>query len=205
MSSTTASGELTRHPLGLPPGSVRGILSLLVVIQFWLLLALPDDKKIPIPNNLYLLMTLVVLFFVSHGKTISYGNHSSPLYLPGGTLRVIIFAGTAAVIGYVYANHPERLMDRLQPNAAQLSNWPYLVGAYAGGFALGFIFRNFPFRNNWMFQSFIAWMSILAMALLFIELILRVFIQSTLKEQLDFRVWEAIVIGVTSCYFGTRS
>jgi hypothetical protein len=79
------------------------------------------------------------------------------------------------------------------------------VGAYVGGFALGYIFRHMPFRNNWLFQSFVAWISLLAMALLFIEIILRVFVQSTLKEQLDLKVWEAIVTAVTTCYFGTRS
>jgi hypothetical protein len=205
MTNVNDTGETVRHPLGLPPGSVRGVLSLLIVIQFWLLLMLPDSKKVPIPLNLYLLMSLVGLFFVSHGKTIGHGSVPSPLYLPGGTLRLIIFGGTAAVVGYIYANHPERLTDRLQLDPGQLANWPYLVGAYVGGFAVGYIFRHMPFRNNWLFQSFVAWMSLLAMALLFIEIFLRAFVQSTLKEQLDLKVWEAIVTAITTCYFGTRS
>jgi hypothetical protein len=41
--------------------------------------------------------------------------------------------------------------------------------------------------------------------LLFIEIFLRAFVQSTLKEQLDLKVWEAIVTAITTCYFGTRS
>jgi hypothetical protein len=205
MTTVNAAGETVRHPLGLPPGSVRGILSLLIVIQFWLLLLLPDSKRIPIPINLYLLMSLVGLFFVSHGKSIGHASYPSPLYLPGGTLRLIIFGGTAAVVGYVYANHPGRIFDRLNLDPNQVASWPYLVGAYIGGFSVGYILRHLPFRNYWLFQSFVAWMSILAMAMLFIEIILRAFVQATLKEHIDFTVWEAIVTGVATCYFGTRS
>lgn len=207
MANNESAGEIIRHPLGMPPGSVRGVLSLLIVIQFWLLLMLPDHRKVPIPINLYLLMSLVALFFISHGKTIARISDStpSPLYLPGGTLRLIIFGGTAALVGYLYFNHPERLMDRLQPDASQLTNWPYLIGAYVGGFSLGWIFRHMPFRDYWVFQSFMAWLSMIATALLFIEIILRAFILGSLKEQLDLKVWESIVTGITACYFGTRS
>lgn len=205
MTTVNAAGETVRHPLGLPPGSVRGILSLLIVVQFWLLLMLPDSKKIPIPINLYLLMSLVGLFFVSHGKSIGGPSYPSPLYLPGGTLRLIIFGGTAAVVGYVYANYPGRIFERLHLDPAQVDRWPYLVGAYIGGFAVGYVLRHLPFRNYWLFQSFVAWMSILAMVMLFIEIILRAFVQATLKEHIDFTVWEAIVTAVATCYFGTRS
>ena len=40
-----------RPPLGLPPGSIRGLLSLQIAIVFWLLLIIPSDpdRKIPIP------------------------------------------------------------------------------------------------------------------------------------------------------------
>ncbi len=207
MANVDTAGQPVHHPLGMPAGSVRGLLSLLIVIQFWLLLLLPDSRKVPIPLNLYLLMSLVALFFVSHGKSIATAADPtpSPLYLPGGTLRIIIFGGTTALVGYLYFNHPERLMDRLQLDPGQLANWPYLVSAYIGGFALGWLFRHMPFRDYWLFQSFFAWMSMLAMAMLFIEIILRAFIQSSLKEQLDLKVWESIVTGITTCYFGTRS
>src|SRR5438132_3646715 len=38
-----------RHPLGLPQGSVRAVLSLTIVGLFWLLLLLPADKDVQIP------------------------------------------------------------------------------------------------------------------------------------------------------------
>jgi hypothetical protein len=203
-----SNGDYVRPPLGLPPGSIRGILSLLIVTQFWLLLLLPEQYKVPIPINLYLLMTLVAVFFVSHGKSITSagGNYPSPLYLPGGTLRLIIIAGTALVIGYLYMNHPERLEERLRPAEGQFAQWPLLIGAYVGGFLLGYVFRFMPFRHFWAFQAFQAWLSMIAMALLFAEVIIQAFINPSLKnEGWDLHKWEAIVTAVTAWYFGTRS
>ena len=135
-----SNGDNVRPPLGLPAGSVRGILSLFIVVELWLLLLLPDSApKVPIPINLYFLMTLVALFFVSHGKSIARASDSdpSPLYLPGWTLRVIIFAGTAAVIGYLYTNYPDRLVERLRPTEGQIAIWPHIVIAYVGGLFIG--------------------------------------------------------------------
>ncbi len=198
-----------RAPLGMPPGSVRGILSLLIVIQFWLLLLLPDHeaRTLPIPINLYLLMSLVCLFLVSHGKTIAAASdpNPSPLWLPGGTLRVIILGGTIALVVYMHGNHPGRLAERLRPADSQFDLWPTLVGAYVGGFMLGYFFHLLPFRNNWFFQAFLAWVSMISMTLLFAEIIIQGFVQPSLKETFDLRVWEAIVTSVTACYFGARS
>jgi hypothetical protein len=202
-----SNGENVRPPLGLPPGSVRGILSLFIVIELWLLLLLPESSKVPIPINLYFLMTLVALFFVSHGKSIATASDAdpSPLYLPGGTLRVIILGGTAAVIGYLYSNYPDRLVERLRPSEAQLANWPSIVEAYVGGFFIGYLLRIMPFRNHWFFQSFLAWISLLSIAILFAEIIIQAFVKPTLKDEFDLHIWEAIVTGITACYFGTRS
>ena len=202
-----SNGVVIRHPLGLPPGSVRGMLSLLIAIEFWLLLMLPDSSKVPIPVNLYLLLSMVAIFFVSHGKTIHAASDPSPspLYLPGGTLRFLILAGTVAIVGYQYVNHYERLIERLRPAESQFAFWPTLIGAYVGGFLVGYIFRVMPFRNNWMFQSFLAWLSIIAMILLFVEIFVQAFINPSLKEKFDLHAWEAIVTAVVACYFGTRS
>jgi hypothetical protein len=193
--------------LGLPPGSIRGGLCLLIVIQLWLLLLLPDSYHVPIPVSLYLLMTLVAVFFVSHGKSIALKSDPipSPFHLPGGTLRLLIFGGSVAVIGFVYVNHPDRLAERLRPDEAQWNVWPGVVSAYVLGFFVGYLLRLMPFRNNWGLQAFQAWLSIIAMALLFIEIIIQAFVNPSLNAKIDLRTWEAIVTGVTTCYFGTRS
>lgn len=202
-----SNGAVVRHPLGLPAGSVRGMLSLLIAIQLWLLLLLPDSSKITIPINLYLMLTLVVIFFVSHGKSIANAAEptASPLYLPGGTLRVVILGGTIAVIAFLYVNHPDRLVQRLRPTEGQIAIWPSILGAYLGGFFVGYLFSLMPFKHNWMFQAFSAWVSIITTFLLFVEIIIQAFINPSLKVQYDLQTWGVIVTSVVSYYFGMRS
>jgi hypothetical protein len=202
-----SNGENHRAPLGLPPGSVRGILSLLIVGQFWLLLLLPDANKVPIPINLYMLLSLVALFFVSHGKSIATRSDPtpSPLHLPGGALRFIIVGGTIAVIAYLYSNHEDWLMDRLKLDPAQISLWPQIVSAYVGGFGIGYIMRHLPIRHFWGFQAFQAWLAMIVLGLLVVEIVIQAFINASLKDKLDLRTWEAVVTGVAAYYFGVRS
>src|SRR5262245_7370799 len=82
----------TRHPLGLPPGSVRALLSLIICGLFWVLILLPPEKAVPIPVFLYFLLSLILVFFVAHGSTIgrASGSLRSPWHLPRGTFRVLI-------------------------------------------------------------------------------------------------------------------
>lgn len=194
-----------RPPLGLPPGSIRGLLAVQIVIIFWMLLLTPRDD-IQIPLNLYFLLSLVMVFFVAHGKSIARRSEPtpSPLWLPGGTLRLLLLAGTAAVLVYVYLNHPERL-NRLTPNPDQLKNWKYYLGALGMGFFLGYGTRLLPFRHAWAFQSFQAWIAILAMAILFLEMVFQVIINWSLTRQLDAVAWQTIVTGVAAFYYGSRS
>jgi hypothetical protein len=196
-----------RAPLGLPPGSIRGLLALQIIIIFWMLLLVPSDERaIPIPLNLYFLLSLVMVFFVSHGKSIARRGEStaSPLWLPGGTLRFIILAGTIAVFAYIYFKHPERL-DRLTPRPEQMQNWKYYLSALAIGFVLGYATRLLPFRNAWGFQAFQAWVAILAMLILFLETIFQVIINFSLMQQIEPVIWGTIVTGIVAFYYGSRS
>src|SRR6476646_7082390 len=100
MAAVPPREDFVRHPLGLPPGSVRAVLALMIAGMVWLLLALPDEFPEKVPLFLYVLLALVFLFFGSHGHTI--GRHltgHSPLYLPRGVLRATLLIVTAAEIG----------------------------------------------------------------------------------------------------------
>jgi len=208
MSVSSVTSTVEHNPLGWPAGSIRGLLSLLIVLQFWLLLLLPDSKKVPVPLTLYLMLTLVGMFLVSHGKSIATRSdpEPSPLGLPGGTLRLLIIGGTIAVVGYLYSNDPDRLMERLRPNPAQLQFWPDIVVAFVGGFFVGYTMRIMPFRHNWFFQALLAWTAMIAMGLLVLEIIIRAFIDPHLKDvKLDLHVWGIIVTAIVSGYFGARS
>jgi hypothetical protein len=202
--STTAITP--RPPLGLPAGSIRALLAIQIVLIFWVLLLVPSDQFVPIPLNLYFLLSLVMMFFVSHGKSIARHDEpaTSPLWLPGGSIRFLILAGTAGVLIYTYVNRPENL-DRLTPRQEDLANWTYYLGALGSGFVLGYITRVMPFRNAWAYQSFQAWVAIIAMAIIFFELIFRIFINPNLNVPVEARAWQTAVTAVVAFYYGSRS
>lgn len=192
-----------RPPLGMPPGSVRGLLSLQTAITFWMLLLIPTGPKIPL--HLYFLLTLVMIFFVAHGKSIARrGEGPSPLWLPGGSIRFLLVAGTLATFAYVIFNDAVRL-ERLTPEGEDITrNWRYYVSALGIGFVLGYGTRILPFRNTWSFQAFQAWTAILAMAVLFLEFVLQL-LNVGLVVPREFVAWETVVVGTTAFYFGSRS
>lgn len=203
------SSDEPRAPLGLPPGSVRGILAIVSVIQLWLLLLLPDERAIPIPLNLYFLLALVLIFFVAHGKSMetSKSNEPSPLWLPRGSIRFLIIVGTIATSVFLALYHPERF-DRLIPkvdNPNEWQYWKYLVGAVFGGLVLGQLVKLFPFRDSYVLQTFQAWCSLIAMATMFVEVILQTMVKSTLVQQFDFGGWEVAVTAVVAFYYGVRT
>jgi hypothetical protein len=195
-----------RPPLGLPPGSIRGLLALQITVIFWMFLLTSSERGVLIPLNMYFLLSMVMVFFVAHGKSIARRTEPtpSPLWLPGGTLRFLILAGTAAVFAWVVMKHPDRL-DRLTPHPDQLQNWKYYLGALGIGFILGYATRILPFRHSWMFQAFQAWTAIIAMAILFLHLIFEVIINFSLDIPLDAAAWQAVVTGIVAFYFGSRS
>jgi len=197
-----------RPPLGLPAGSIRGLLALQIAIIFWVLLIVPSDpeQKIPIPLNLYFLSTLVMVFFVSHGKSIAKKGDlaPSPMWLPGGTFRFILLAGTLAVAALLVFRHPERF-SRLTPDPEQMQHWIYYFLGLGGGFILGYATRILPFRHSWIFQSFQAWSAIIAMAILLIEMIFRVFVGTSLTKNIEPVYWGTAVTAIVAFYFGSRS
>ncbi|MBO0699954.1 MAG: hypothetical protein J2P46_16270 [Zavarzinella sp.] len=193
-----------RPPLGLPPGSIRGLLAIQITAIFWVFLLSPEDVRIPL--NLYFLLSLVMVFFVAHGKSIARRDEAtpSPLWLPGGTLRFLILAGTAAVIAYVAVKYPDRL-DRLTPRQDDLADWKYYLGAVSIGFVLGYGTRILPFRHAWAFQAFQAWIAIIAMAILFLHVIFEVIINFSLEVPIKPVAWYSAVTGITAFYYGSRS
>ena len=195
-----------RAPLGLPPGSVRALLTLAIVGLFLTQVcqASPGHK---VPLYVHLLMALVFVFFASHGKSIAGDGRPgpSPLYLPRGVLRLALIAGLVGVIVWQALENPQQLLERLTPSPNDVAKWPYLSGAMIGGFLLGWLLSRGPWRRNPAFQDVQAWLSLVTMGVLAAELLIQVFVKSETHFVADRVLWESILVGVIAFYFGARS
>ncbi len=196
-----------RHPLGLPAGSVRALIALLIAGQFSLYLLMPSDKVGVVPLHVHGLLALVLVFFVAHGRSIGpgQGRQRSPWGLPRGFIRLLLAAGFVAAVAWLYVQNPELLRKRLTPTSAMLPQWPNVLFSLAAGFGLGLLMRLLPWRNSPGFQDLQAWVSLLAMFGLAAELLIQVFIKPDLGEAIDLALWQNILTGVVAYYFGLRS
>jgi hypothetical protein len=202
---------LERQPLNLPAGSVRSSLVLLIILPFWVLLAVPE-RQVPMPLYLYFLLGLVLVFFASHGSTIApkhAAEHPSPWYLPRGFFRLGLILVTAGLIGWRVYNDPtgQTLADRLTPSPEQLANWPYLLGSVAGGYTAGWALSRLlgSYRYAAVYQDFQAAVSIIAMVGLSGLAIVHLLINPGLQVPVNPLVLECILTAIVSWYFGARS
>jgi hypothetical protein len=191
----------------MPAGSVRAILALIIMATVWLILLLPEKFDVRLPLAMYALLSMVLFFFTSHGHTIAPTGSSqpSPLHLPRGFFRILLLAGTGAVVGWQYYNNPDLLLKRLTPAPEQLPNWPNVLLALSGGFALGWLFRFGPWRRAAWFQDILAWFSMIAMLGLLVEVVILVFINPGLSSQVNLEYLEWGITAIVAYYFGARS
>ena len=200
--------ELPRAPLGLPPGSVRAILSILIAGQFWLLLSLPAHyDRVLIPLNLYFLLSLVMIFFISHGRSIAHvAGTGSPLYLPRGSIRLGLILGTVAVLFVQHQHDSALLWKRLTPAADQLAYFPQFLLATFAGFLLGTLMRQLPAATSPFAQTLQAWFSIFAAVGMAVELVLQCFVMPQLDREIgNLPLWQSILTGVMTFYYSVRS
>jgi hypothetical protein len=206
------AARLQRQPLNLPAGSVRSSLVLMIMLPFWILLAVPQ-RLAPMPLYIYFLLGLVLVFFASHGGTIApkhVEDHPSPWYLPRGFFRVALILVTAGLIGWRYYSDRTgaELLDRLTPDNAQLtSNGPYLAGALFLGYLAGWAISRLlgSLRYSPVYQDLQAAISIIAMLGLSVLAIIHILINPTLQEPVNPLVLESILVAVVAWYFGARS
>src|SRR5262245_29424920 len=152
------------HPYGLPMGTVRGFLSVLICSFFWIFLLMPepapDAAPLKAPLGHFFLLTLVFLSFASH----PIKELRTTAILPW-LMRVVFIGGSVAVVAYVAWKYPHRLSSRLSPDPAEIAQWPVLLGFFAGGFGTGLFLRFVLGRNSPMFMTIRGWFGVLAMLL----------------------------------------
>ncbi len=203
MNAAYHSDPLAHQPFGLPQGTVRGFLSVLICSFFWIVLLLPQATPTTIPLGHFFLLTLVFLAFASN-------PHMADLNLPvlPWLMRLLFVGGSVAVIAYVgYTDFP-RLTSRLTPPMAQITQWPMLLGTLSIGFAVGLVLRSLLGLRSRAFQSFRAWIGVLAMFALVLETLIQFVIIPNLNEQPDpnkLQVWEGVLVALVAGYFGSRA
>jgi hypothetical protein len=197
----SAAPPVVRNPLGLPAGSVRSIIALVITGSFVGHLFSPE----PIPLYIYFLLALVPPFFTAHGTTIAADpGGPSPLHLPRGTIRVVLSLGIVGATAYfLYLNNFD--YDRLAPPTDDLKSFPIYLMALGGGLFAGFVLGKGPWRRSPAFQDIQAWLSILALLALAIELVIDVVIRPQSQLLGDRQVWNTMLLVVLSFYYASRS
>src|SRR5437868_3919084 len=109
---STVNLQPRRHALGLPAGSVRAAHVLGIVGLVCGILLMPERTNIHVPPYLvYLLFLALGHYFAAHGVTIATreSEQAKPLFLPGGSVRLLIFVALGATIGWLLYSNPAGL------------------------------------------------------------------------------------------------
>jgi hypothetical protein len=190
-----------RHPFGLPQGAVRSFFALLITSFFWIVLLMPEGRAFVPPLGHFVLLSLVFAAFVGR-------HHPEQGEVRALPWLLLILAGTAAVVVFVYVKDPDRLTTRLTPNKDEASQLPLLMGVLFGGYGVGAILGLVLGPRSNIFQTLRAWIGMLAGLLLIAETVFQFAIRPGLPNPPSaeiMNVWEAILIAPAAAYFGTRA
>jgi hypothetical protein len=120
----------TMHALGLPAGSVRALLAVLVFATVWgMLLVRPSQE---LPDYLSDLMFVIMgHYFATRNRSAAVTGDEPgppPLFLPRGSIRLVLAAGSAAVAVVLYQRGVLARVDK-NPGVTTL----LLIGAFLIG------------------------------------------------------------------------
>jgi hypothetical protein len=203
-----------RHALGLPAGSIRALLALMIVGMICVLMLVSPLQEKPIripPYLIYLLFMVLGHFYAAHGHSIGRPDvdEASPLYLPRGFVRLFILGLLVATIAWEFWKDAEGFHKQLVASTEELPKQPFLPIVLLGGFFLGILIHMLVGRDNqsYWFQDFEAWVALLAVLGLCIDALIYLVISPSLKERdpLETSGLQAFVAALVAFYFGARS
>jgi hypothetical protein len=198
----------TRHPLGLPAGSVRAMMALGVLGMLWAIVLATKEGHLPLffVYLLYLLILILAHYFAAHGVSIAkIPGERSPLGLPRGSIRFLLLAGTIGLAAWFIYHHgvytdPQEIPSFVMPFI--------LVSAFIAGWFLTAIVRTLSGGQlPFWFQDVQAWFAIVGMLGLLAEMVVLIFINPSVGEELkiDPTRLEWGLTAVIGFYFGARS
>jgi hypothetical protein len=191
------------------------LLALSVLGLLWLLALQPlpghegtlGEIKMPtVFMDLQILMVLILAhYFAAHGHTIRpSGAGRSPLGLPRGTVRFLLLAGYLGLAGYLYHTQPKFEY----PSTSALMLFLVLGSAFfLGHLVTAVVLRLSGGVLPYWFQDVQAWVALLAILCMGVMLIILLFINPSLPEEvkIDMPLLESILAGLVGFYFGARS
>ena len=198
-----------RHAFGWPPGSIRPLLTLMVVgLVCALMLMSTAEKPIPIPAYLlYLLFLILGHYFAAHGVAGRLDtNHAPPLHLPRHSIRFLILVALVATIVFQLVKHPTAFNLQMKASVEALKN-PQLPLYVLAGFFAGVLLRILligPTPSPW-WQDMEAWVALIATFGMGIAVLVHLVIAPSLETPVSMPEAEAILGGIVAFYFGARS
>ena len=189
-----------RHTFGWAMGTVRGLMSLLIVSFFWIIFLLPDGRSFSAPLGHFFLISLVLMSMVTH-------PHQRLAFFPR-LLRWGFIGGSIAIVAYLFATgHSHQLAERFTPSTAEIPQWPVLTGVMFAAFGIGHALRALLGPHSEFYQTARAWIGVVSLVLLLLETVFQFLIRPNLSEPPGpnlLEVWESILVGAVAAYFGTR-
>lgn len=192
------------NPFGLPLGSVRGIMAILILSFFWVGVCWPSDTaKLPL-GHFFLLPLVLFSFALPTHRTKGEGFGVLPIIL-----RLILVGGSILVGIYAYQKGPEVYQPRMTPRFEEFVQFWLPFGlTLAGGFFAGHVFRLVLGPTGVLFVTGRAWLGVVSLVMLAVELALLVMLLSSKGGDQSFieflRFYQFVEVGVVSAYFGTR-
>ena len=206
----------TIHALGLPAGSIRALLALLVFATVWgMLLVRPSQE---VPDYLSDLMFVIMgHYFATRKRGAALGVSEDevgppPLFLPRGTIRLFLAAGSAAVAAVLYQRGVFTRIDR-NPGVTTL----LLIGGFLVGVILNTLvgwWRARVHRGHRAIEDVQA-LAAVAAGLLLVALVWNRLFPIVPPSEVDavFQGWghlgrlgpEHLLAAVIGFYFGSRS
>jgi hypothetical protein len=209
---TTPVDWRTIHALGLPSGSIRALLAILVFGTAWTLLLMQPAAEVP--DYLRDLLFIIMGHYFAARRRASEAPEPGPppLYLPRGSVRFFLVAGSIAVAALLYRGGQLTSLER-NPGVVTL----LLVGGFLLGVAMNAAmswWKDRGHRTPRVVEDLRAIVSLMAAGLLIILVLNRLlFIVPTIpidrlippEVHLGRFGPEHLLAAIVGFYFGSRS
>ena len=200
------------HALGLPAGSVRALLALLIFGTTWGLLVVRPNQEVPDYIRDLLFIIMGHYFAVRRRSGPAEEPGPPPMYLPRGSVRLLLVLGSATVAILLFRSGRLTSLDD-NPGVVTL----LLIGGFLAGVALNTLATWWKERGHHtprIVEDLRAMISMVAAAILVILVwnqVVALFPTNSVDALLSSRVHlgrlgvEHVLAAVVGFYFGSRS